>query len=109
MTLNEKIVNTIETATGVSCYYLTYTGDDEVYFVFNYFMRPEMFSNQAQFERYRIQLHLFAPVIYNSCELKKIVKNALEQNGFTYPTETDASDNETQHTVFESVLMWGIK
>lgn len=107
MTVDEKIVNTVEEATSFKCYHLTYTGADSVYFVFNYFTRPEVFSNQAQFERYRIQIHLFAPVTFNSSDLKKALKNALETNGFTYPTETDASDTQTQHVVFETVLIRG--
>lgn len=79
-----------------------YTGDAQEYIVFNYFTLPTTFGdNEPEHEVYYIQLHYFAPLGKNILEMKKQIKRAIKEAGFTYPSTTDASDNEARHVVFE--------
>ena len=80
----------------------TYNGPDKTYFVFNYNTIPDDHgNNKPNHERALIQLHLFCPHGFNSVQLRKDVKMALLNAGFTYPFMTDAGDEDGQHWVFE--------
>lgn len=80
----------------------TYNGSDKTYFVFNHNTIPDDFgSNQPNHERALIQVHLFCPHTFDSVKLRKDIKLALLGAGFTYPSMTNASDEDGQHWVFE--------
>lgn len=84
------------------CYYNTYTGTDETYLVFNYTMVPDAYSDdEPEYNRYLCQVHFYAPFTFNSIAISQQIKQVLEDAGFTYPEQTDASDEEGQHIVFE--------
>lgn len=79
-----------------------YFGKEKEYLVFNYFTLPRTFGdNEPEHEEYFIQLHYFAPLGKNILEMKKHIKRAIKEAGFTYPSTTDASDSEARHIVFE--------
>jgi len=80
----------------------TYNGPDKTYFVFNHNTIPDDFgSNLPWHERALIQVHLFCPHTFDSVKLRKDIKLALLDAGFTYPSMTNASDEDGQHWVFE--------
>lgn len=87
----------------------TYTGKEPVYIVFNYATVPEMYADDGpQYERYLIQVHLFAPVAVNTRKTERGIKRALLDAGYQYPSTVDASDDTrgasgaTRHRVFET-------
>lgn len=72
------------------------------YFVFNYETLPCSFGDDdAPYERYLIQLHYFCPRGENTVKLRKKIKRSLVEAGFTFPSETNVSDSDGQHYVFE--------
>lgn len=52
-------------------------------------------------ERNLVQVHLFAPLNHNCMQQVKKTKQALFAAGFTWPSVTDATDQDGQHYVFE--------
>ena len=89
-------------ALGYKVYPDTYDGSDKTYFIMNYNTIPDDFGcNQPQHERALIQVHLFCPHTFDSVKLRKDIKLALLGAGFTYPSMTNASDEDGQHWVFE--------
>lgn len=52
-------------------------------------------------ERWLVSIHFFAPLYGNISRRVKATKKALSQAGFTWPSTTDAGDQEGQHIVFE--------
>jgi hypothetical protein len=40
--------------------------------------------------------------------LKQKLKKDLQANGFVYPSETDASDEDSQHFVLETQKWWNV-
>ena len=98
----DKIIRTALEEFGYACYHDVYTGEDETYFVFNYNVVPDAYSDDSPFyNRYLCQVHLFCPITLNTTSLAKRIKLALEDAGFTYPEQEDASDVDSQHLVFE--------
>lgn len=98
----DKTIRTALAPFGYECYHNTYTGLDQTYFVFNYTVVPDDYSDdKPDYNRYICQVHFYAPFTFNSITLAKMVKVALENADFTYPEQTDASDEEGQHIVFE--------
>lgn len=82
--------------------------EENRYIVFNYTSLPDNFGDDApQHERYLIQIHMFCPSVTNTVVLRKQVKRLLFESGFTFPTMTDASDDEGQHWVFECEMAVG--
>ena len=78
-----------------------YTGSEQIYFVISVNAFPDDFADDGpQHIKYLCSVHLYCPHLFSTTVLKKQVKKALHDAGFTYPTEIDASD-ETQHIVFE--------
>jgi len=79
-----------------------YTGSAQTYFVITLNTLPADFADDApQHLRNLIMLHLYAPHELNTVALRKDVARALVGAGFTYPSIMDASDEQTQHIVFE--------
>jgi len=98
----DKTIRTALAPFDYACYHNTYTGTDETYFVFNYNVVPDDYSDDSpEYNRYLCQVHFYAPYTFNSITLAKQVKLLLENAGFTYPEQVDASDEEGQHIVFE--------
>lgn len=105
MSVNSKIIAAVS---GIApCYpWEAYegSGDNRLgrYFVFNYTVMPYVFGdNDAPFERYLIQLHYFCPREDNTVALRRKIKWAVFDAGFTIPTEENASDEDGQHYAFE--------
>lgn len=98
----DKTIRTALAPFGYEVYHNTYTGTDDTYFVFNYDVVPDDYGNDSPEENtYLIQVHLYSLLTFNTISLAKQVKLALERAGFTYPEQTDASDEDNQHLVFE--------
>lgn len=74
----------------------------EIYCTFNVTQVPECFGDDApEVLLDLVQLHLFAPRGMNTMTLRRDLRRAVFQAGFTYPTVEDASDLEGQHFVLE--------
>ena len=79
-----------------------YTGTASTYFVITLNTLPANFADdEPQHIRNLIMLHLYAPHELNTVTMRKQIATALVGAGFTYPATTDASDETTQHIVFE--------
>lgn len=79
-----------------------HTGDNPAYLVLTLNAIPDDYADDApQHEKNLVMLHLYCPHTQNTTTLRKSIKLALQSAGFTYPTETDASDELKQHIVFE--------
>lgn len=101
MNVNQLIEETLSQF-GFPCATNIYTGEKHTYFVMTVNSLPaDMADDEPGHIRNLVSLHLFCPNTTNTNRLRKRVKKALLLNGFTYPTETDASDKESQHVVFE--------
>lgn len=99
--VNEKIVNALAT-TGYKVYTNSYTGGDDVYFVFLNDIVPQLFANdEAQYVINNLSLHFYCPLTMNTIALRKEIKKLIQAAGFTFPNEIDASDEHYQHIVFE--------
>lgn len=72
------------------------------YIAFNYETVPATFADDApNLEKYLVQVHLFTPLNENINKLKRGIKRALFNGGFTWPSTQDASDENGRHVVFE--------
>ena len=82
---------------------IPYTGSNKQYFAFNYSTIPMNHSDdEPEYEKYLIQVHLYAPIGAKLTSLAKQVKVALHTAGFTYPDSEDASTADEKHIVFET-------
>lgn len=106
MSINSEIIAAVEDI--APCYpWEAYEGSQDKklsrYFVFNYDVVPCTFGdNDAPLERYLIQLHYFCPLGENTVRLRRQIKRSIATTeGFTIPSETNASDKAGQHYVFE--------
>ena len=93
----------------------SYAGDAETYIVFRLDHSPNDFANDApQHDIVYVSLHLFAPFTLNTKSMRKRIRKALFEAGFTYPETVDASttqrtsDGTEQHIVFECEIAEGI-
>lgn len=79
-----------------------YKDKSDTYITFNVGNVPTDYGDdEPQHEKHLVQVHLFCPHTLNTVDLRKSIKLALKQAGFTYPSETPASNEEQQHMVFE--------
>ena len=82
---------------------------DKTYFTFNYSVIPTDFADDApQHERYLVQVHYHCPLNVNITAIKTAIRRALYAAGFTWPSITDASDENGRHTVFECDIADGV-
>ena len=82
---------------------------NDTYFTFNYTTLPIAFADDApHYERYLVQVHFFAPLDMNVSKHKRSIKQALMDAGFTWPSTTDASDEDGRHIVFECEIAEGV-
>jgi hypothetical protein len=101
MNVEKQIINALE-FTGYKVYNNSFTSTDPAYFVFMINVNPELFANdEVQYGVNDISLHFYCPLTQNTVELRRQVKDALQNAGFSYPYEVDASDEHMQHIVFE--------
>lgn len=85
------------------------TEETETYFVFNYStFGADYADDDANAERYLIQVHLFAPLASNISGLIKQAKLALYEAGFLWPETQNASDNTGRHIVLETEYATGV-
>lgn len=78
------------------------------YIVFNYTELPTLHAdNEPHAMRYLVQVHYFCPWNVNPSSKKKRIRQALHGAGFTYPSTTNASDDDGQHFVFEAEYLDG--
>lgn len=115
MSVASKIVQAMAT-TGLEVVQGVYNGQADTYLSFGMLAIPEDFADdQAQAERWLIDLHLFAPHSRNTTALKKQIRKCIRDAGFTDADMTDVSEKGTaddgteQHIVFEfeDVTEWG--
>lgn len=79
-----------------------YTGDELRYIVYNYSTIPDVFGDSVPHAaRYFVQVHLYLPSKENPNQYKLTISRALNANGFTWPSITNASDGDGQHYTFE--------
>lgn len=77
--------------------------DTDVYFVLNIDTMPIDFGDDTPvFEKYLVQIHLYAPLNVDVTELVRSVKRELFTAGFDYPNTEDASDEDGRHIVMET-------
>lgn len=101
MTIDKTIISALSEF-GYPCYRDVYTGEDEIYFVFTYNVMPDAYSDDCpEYHDYMCQVHLWCPSTFNTISIAKRIKLSLENAGFTYPEQVDASDEDNQHLVFE--------
>lgn len=101
MSLDERVTAALKPL-GLEVAHGTYDGEDAAYFSFNYDAVPIFADDRPLFYRALIQVHLFCPLDRNSVRLRARTVTALLNAGVTYPELVDASDDETQHYVFET-------
>lgn len=113
MSIAEKIREAVA-FTGFPCAQVSYNGEEKTYFSFNMDTRPEMFcDDEPDAGVCEVQLHLFAPFTLDTTSLRKKIKRAIFDAGFTYPEMVDASehirsgDGTEQHIVFEFEIETG--
>lgn len=101
--------------TGIPVSRIRYDGEEETYFVFLLDSYPADFANdQPQHELTEVELHLFAPFSLNTRALRKQVRKALTDAGFTHPIVRDfsqaarKSDGAGQHVLFECEIAEGV-
>ena len=88
----EEIKTILETI-GLPVSQTTYTGNADTYIVFNFSTIPSMFADDApQYDRYLIQIHIFAPVTQSITAIERKIKEAVFAAGYTWPSRIDASD-----------------
>lgn len=108
MTIEELIVSTVEDSTGLTCEHEIYTGNADTYCVYNYITQTESFDNAALFEYYHIMIHLVCPVTVNINAVKRKLKRDLQTAGFTYPTETSDTDENSKRFILETERWWAV-
>lgn len=82
---------------------------DRQYYAFNYTTIPTDFADDAPgHERYLVQVHFFAPLAANITARKLATKRALYTAGFTWPQETDATNENGRHIVLECEIAEGV-
>lgn len=79
-----------------------YTGPLLKYVVWNYNMLPALWADsRPDAARYLVQVHFYLPHKENPRAAILALQQALAEAGFTWPSITDAADEEGQHWVLE--------
>lgn len=85
--------------------FMTYSGSEEKYIVFNIEdERAEFFADdEPQEDIVYLQVHFYCPETYNHMSDKKSIKIKLHEAGFSYPTIQTFHENDTKynHIVFQ--------
>lgn len=101
MTINEQIKAAVEPVVAV-CVPDEYDGEASEYCTFNYTETPEDFGDDVPgLIRYAVQLHFFCPKGHDSMKARQDLRQAILAADFTAPEIINASDEISQHYVFE--------
>ena len=101
MTTNEKLIKALS-PTGIQVFPDIREDYPEMYYTFNITTIPTDFADDVPWhERVLVQVHLFLPTDIDSVELRRKTKQCMANGGFSWPSMTDATDDEKQHWVFE--------
>jgi len=86
-----------------------YTGESSTYIVVRYAVEPAQFAdNRPQCLAYAIQVHFFCPPRENRLGDRERIMRVLFDAGFGWPVETDLTDGDGQHYVYECSCVEGI-
>ena len=99
----EKIVHAIEKFRLPLCAGCLYRRRRRHFFTYNYATDKGAIwgDNGAEAVTADIQLHFFLPAADNFIKIKKEIRNALTEAGFTFPEITVLKEEDTRHIVFE--------
>lgn len=107
MSIEERVVQ-VAKQFGLPCAHPNYDGEEKTFLTFNISVVPMNYADDGpEHEKWLIELHLFAPVGQNTRRLRKELRQAIFDAGFTYPDQTDASeaykktDGSEQHIIFD--------
>lgn len=101
-TMSEKLQTALERVLPGEVYPIVNTGGGTEYFVWNYSVLPAVWADsRPHAARYLVQAHYYCPHRKNPQETILAAERALDGAGFTWPSLTDASDEEGQHWVLE--------
>lgn len=80
-----------------------YTGKETEYIVFLYEIRPDNFGDNVPFHlTYDVRIHYLAPLKKDVINIRKSIIRAISEIDWaTYPIETNATDDEGQHFVYD--------
>lgn len=88
----------------------TYSGNSKEYITVGYNEIPAGYADdEANFTRYLMDIHYFAPTNKNTVAIRGNIKKALRENGFTKPNIVNASDAPGQHFIFECEIIGRFK
>lgn len=86
-----------------------YTGESPTYIVVRYTVEPAMFAdNEPQCLEYSIEVHFFCPPCENRLADRERIMRALFNAGFSWPVESNHTDGDGQHYVYECSYVEGI-
>lgn len=100
--INEELIKAL-TPICPNVYPDVYTGTQTEYIVFLYDIRPVNFGDDYPFNvTYDVRVHYLAPLKKNVIETRLEIIKAIANIDFaTYPEETNATDDEGQHFVYD--------
>lgn len=105
MSIDSKIRSAITPIVSVCVPHL-YNGTKTEYCTYNFTRYPTDFCDNAPMAiGYSIQLHYFLPSENNPNNKLAQLESALFAAGFDYPQIVDATDNVSQHYVFETGII----
>ena len=100
--MSQKLQEALETVYPGAVFPMVYKGKAVEYIVWNYSAIPSVWAESAPHAyRYLVQVHLYCPIGKNPTETILAIDRAVFNAGFTWPSLTDASDEEGQHWVLE--------
>lgn len=100
MTVDEAVVSALTNILPV--YPNKYTGEQLEYIVYDYTVIPTVYADHApRAARYLVNVHHYLPEKEDPTSKRIDISKALFDAGFTWPSITNASDDEGQHYVFE--------
>lgn len=100
--MSEKLQAACESVLPDAVFPQVYTGRLLKYIVWNYNQIPQVYAESAPHAaRYLVQVHYYLPFKENPQAAILALSRALFEKDFTWPTVTDATDNEGQHWVLE--------
>ena len=107
--INQRIIEAVGPVVGV-CVPDVYLGEQETYCTFNFTELPEgLGDNGMSAVRYLVQVHLFLPLKADSIATRRQLRAALLAADFTPPSVTNATDEISQHYVYEFEDVGGLE
>jgi hypothetical protein len=106
MTINKMLLSALS---GIAPTYPDlYEGGNTTYITFNYDTIPSGFGdNEPELELYLIQVHFFCPLGVDSISSCNEIKRKISYTFSEWPEMQNATDNESQHIVFEFSFLMG--